>query len=287
MRLYHTAAAVGAFAVWWAAPLYLLARVDPYTAAFWRFAAASLVFALLAAAGGTEERTRWLRDGFTAGILLAFHMVLWFASLDALPALASTALVCTYPAMIAVYEALRGETSRAKLLVAPILAAATLAALGEPGDARGAALALASALAATGYFLVIRRARRRGVSSNPLMATASGTAAALVLIAAFATRHNPLAPPPSSIPYLAGLALVPTVLGHGLVSYAMRGLTATTATGLILTEPLGAGLLSYLILGDTPTPRQLTYSALALLAAAVAVYEPRINQRGASKGEGR
>ncbi len=281
MRAYYAAAAIGAFAVWWAAPLYLLARVDPYTAAFWRFAAASLVFALLSAAGGARMAATWLRDGLAAGALLALHMVLWFASLDVIPALASTALVCTYPAMIAVYEALRGETSRAKLLVAPVLAAAALAALGERSDAMGAALALSSALAATGYFLVVRRARRRGAPSNPLMSIASGTAAVIVLAAALAAHRNPLAPPPASIPYLAGLALVPTVLGHGLVSYAMRGLTATTATGLILTEPLGAGLLSYLILGDKPTLRQLTYSALALLAAAAAVYEPRITRRQA------
>jgi len=48
------------------------------------------------------------------------------------------------------------------------------------------------------------------------------------------------------------LALVPQLLGHLSLNWALRFVSATLVTIAVLGEPVGANILAFLILGETP-----------------------------------
>ncbi|PYQ50593.1 MAG: hypothetical protein DMF78_15355 [Acidobacteria bacterium] len=67
------------------------------------------------------------------------------------------------------------------------------------------------------------------------------------------------------------LALVPTVLGHGLVNRSLRRIPAPTVGLFLLGEPLGASALAYAVFGEVPGPLTLAGGVLVLAALVVVV----------------
>ena len=67
------------------------------------------------------------------------------------------------------------------------------------------------------------------------------------------------------------LALVPTVLGHGLVNRSLRCIPAPTVGLFLLGEPLGASALAYAVFGEVPGPLTLAGGVLVLAALVVVV----------------
>ena len=63
-----------------------------------------------------------------------------------------------------------------------------------------------------------------------------------------------------------GLALVPTLGGHGLVNRALRHLPAPTVGLFMLGEPVGATLLAFLVFGQRPSPATLLGGGIVLVA---------------------
>ena len=266
----YAATLIGVLAVWWAAVLVKLAGVTPPVAAWWRFVVGGVVVTLEALLRGEGPSPRPAL--LAAGALLYLHILLWFHSLEAAPILASTALVTTYPVFIAVAEVIMGEVPfwKAFLVSAPLIAAAAYAASGV--NPAACLESLSSALAVSGYFLILRRARLAGLSADSIASSTYLAAAGLATIHDMLAGVNPLAVPQSSLPYLVALGLVPMALGHTLLNYALAYLPATVVTGAVLTEPLGAALLGRLILGETPPPEHLALALTLLAASAAALY---------------
>ncbi len=277
----YVAAAIGVFAVWWAAPLVRLAAVQPPVAAWWRFTVGGLAVALVSRVRGSGVAL----GAYTlaAGILLYVHILLWFYSLEATTVLASTALVTTYPVFIAAFEAVQGEIPRWKalLVAAPIAAAAAYSANGV--EAVPAAEALLSSLSVAGYFLLLRRARLQGLDADSLAAATYMTAAAASTLHLSMLGENPLMVKPASIPYLVALGLIPMAVGHTLLNYALAYLPATIVTSTVLTEPLGAALLTRILVGETPPPAHIILSLLLLAATAAALYPQTATSRLAQR----
>jgi drug/metabolite transporter (DMT)-like permease len=65
---------------------------------------------------------------------------------------------------------------------------------------------------------------------------------------------------------LVGLALVPTLLGHGLVNRSLRLLPAPVVGLFLLGEPIGASLLAYAFFAEVPSAWTLAGGALVLAA---------------------
>lgn len=61
------------------------------------------------------------------------------------------------------------------------------------------------------------------------------------------------------------LALVPTVLGHNSLNWALRYLPATMVSIVVLGEPVGASILAILALGEIPSLLEVLGSFLTLL----------------------
>jgi drug/metabolite transporter (DMT)-like permease len=116
----------------------------------------------------------------------------------------------------------------------------------------GDLLAVAGALAASGYLLAGRFVRPHlELTAYTLGAYGS---AALLLLAFSAVTATPLSGfTGETYLMLILLAIIPQLIGHTTFNWTLKFLSPTTVAVLILGEPLGATLLAYLFLGEKVT----------------------------------
>ena len=82
--------------------------------------------------------------------------------------------------------------------------------------------------------------------------------------------------PPSPLParafgWLLALAVVPTVIGHGLVNVSLRAIPAPTVGLFLLGEPVAASALAYVVFGERPGALTLAGGALVMAALVLVV----------------
>jgi drug/metabolite transporter (DMT)-like permease len=249
-----------------------------------RLTVAALVLApfALRRAGGEMRRLPRRELGLCAlsGALLAVHFWSWITSLEHTSVASSTALVTTNPLWVALASAilLRERPGRAAIagilltLVGSVLIFAADASRAPSPDSTpmfGNVLALAGALAASGYLLVGRALRAR-VSLTAYIWLAYSTAAALLLVAAFAIGVSIMSLPSAAWMFMVALALGPQLIGHTTFNWALRRLTATFVAVAILGEPVGAAILAWLFFNEGFTAFQLTGFVLLLAGIFVA-----------------
>ena len=271
---------VGVVAMSCAAVLVRLAEAPPLAVAAFRLViAATILLPVGIARAGNEISlllARQWRLLVLAGVLLALHFALWIASLSHTSVASSVVLVTATPLFVALAswvlfkERLRKATFGG---IAISLAGALL--IGYAGVTRGGAalsgnlLALSAAMAMAGYLLIGRRVRRD--AGLLAYSTVVFAVAALVLLAAAIVSRTPFAGY-SNATYGAMLllALVPQLVGHMSLNWALRFLPATMVTVAVLGEPVGATLLAWGALGESPTPLELGGGGLMLLGVATA-----------------
>lgn len=232
--------------------------------------------------------------GIAAGAFLAVHFATWISSLEYTSVASSAALVTTNPIWVglASWLILREPPARAAAIGIALSMAGSLAIL--LGDAPGAggkapllgnALALAGAVAVSGYFLVGRTLRHR-VSLLVYIWIAYGAAALLLIVAAVteavaamgAASVASSAPDPAALalaPWIgwlcvAGLAVGPQLLGHTAFNWSLRRLSATFVAVSILGEPLGSAFFAWLLFGEGISATQSVGFALLLAGIVVA-----------------
>lgn len=230
------------------------------------FAAPSLARAWPALSG--RRRAVLLASGVSLGV----HFATWIASLSYTSVAASVLLVNTTPLFTLLFSWwFLGERASKSVLVAMgvALAGAVLIAAGDWSDGvaslRGDALAMAGAVTLSLYHVIGRGLR----DALPLAAYVLGVwATAAATIAVLATSaHVPLfAYPLRTFGIFLALAVVPTVLGHGLVNRSLRRIPAPIVGLFLLGEPIGASVLAYAIFGEVPGRLTLAGGVLVLAA---------------------
>ena len=65
-----------------------------------------------------------------------------------------------------------------------------------------------------------------------------------------ATAHAPVY---LLLPYMAGLVIGSTLLGHAVFAYALSGVSANVISFALLGEPVGAMIFSMIFFGEVPT----------------------------------
>jgi drug/metabolite transporter (DMT)-like permease len=219
-----------------------------------------------------------------SGVLLAIHFASWIASLEYTSVASSVALVSTNPLWVGLASLLILRERLAPLMVAGIALTIAGSALIGISDSSGAdasnamfgnLLALAGAMAGSGYFLIGRTVRPRMSILAYIWLVYSVSAIALLIAATVISTTNanglPLVgyPPPVYL-LLLGLAVGPQMLGHTSFNWALRYLSATFVTISILGEPIGSALLALLFFGETFQPLQLAGFLLLLVGIVVA-----------------
>lgn len=224
--------------------------------------AAAVLAPFVWARAGAELRALPLRALLlpaASGILLALHFWTWIASLEYTSVASSTVLVTTNPLWVAVASAfLLRERPGARTVagIALTVVGSALIFISDAGrsdagaaPALGNSLALAGALAASGY-LLIGRALRGGMGLLVYVWLAYSAAAVTLLIAVAVTGQSPAGLSANAWWFIVALALGPQLLGHTAFNWALRRLTATFVAVAILGEPVGSAALAWLLLGE-------------------------------------
>jgi drug/metabolite transporter (DMT)-like permease len=214
-----------------------------------------------------------------SGVALGVHFATWTLSLSYTSVAASVLLVNTAPLFtLAFSRVLLGETVSPAVLGAMglALAGAVLIAVGDwaGGSVKGDLLAIAGA-ATLSLYHVAGRGLRRALPLRAYMLGAWGTAAATIAAFALAARTPLTGYPPRTLLVFLALAVLPTLVGHGLVNRSLRLLPAPTVGLFLLGEPVAAGLLAYLIFGERPGGWAMAGGAVVLAALAVVTREGR------------
>ncbi len=261
------------------------AAAPPLAVAFQRVFLASLLLvpfagrALLACWPRLAPRERLLLLG--SGVALALHFATWIASLSYTSVAVSVLLVNTAPVFTVLLSwALlhEGVPPRVLAAIAVALVGAALTARGDfedaPGSLLGVALALLGAVTLSAY-QVIGRGLRSRLPLDAYVLGVWGTSALTLAALALASGTSLFAHPPRSYAAFVGLALLPTLGGHGLVNLSLRRLPAPTVGLFLLGEPVGASILAFFLFGETPSGLTLAGGGLVLAALAAVVVTAR------------
>ncbi|MFQ3663543.1 MAG: DMT family transporter [Chloroflexaceae bacterium] len=261
------------------------AEVPSLSIAAWRLTLAALLLTPLAwFRAGPELRSLRRRDlllGVASGAFLAAHFASWISSLAYTSVASSVALVATNPLWVGLASILFFRERlgwRILVGIAATLLGTLLIGLSDqmnssaPAPALGNALALAGAVAASGY-LLIGRDLRRHLSVLAYIYVVYSTAAVALVLWALVARQPLFGFPPYAYLLLLGLAIGPQLLGHTAINYALSALSATFIAIAILGEPVGSALLAFVVFGERFAPLQLAGFVLLLVGILIASQE--------------
>ena len=235
--LLYSVVALGVAAISCAAVLIRLAEAPSLAIAAYRLGLASLVTAPMALARDyqglrslTDSQLLWC---LASALALAVHFAAWIASLEHTSVASSVVLVTTSPILIAAISHVVYQERLTASVTGGIVLGVTggvAVALGDwaAGDDElfGDLLALVGAVAAGAYFLIGRRVRRS--LSNVSYIALVYLGAALALMAAVGTTATPLAGFGTETYWILILiALVPQILGHSSLNWALETRTET------------------------------------------------------------
>lgn len=228
--------------------------------AAWRLTFASAVLLPYAWASRRAEIRRYTgrewRLLLAAGAFLATHFALWIVSLEHTSVASSVVLVTTGPVWsgIGSWLILRERPSRS-LAAGIVLALVGTVVVGWVDLSRGGghllgdALALAGAVMMASYLMVGRKVRGHH-SLVAYTAPVYGIAAAALLLTTVLSGQALLGYPPAAYGWMLAMALVPQLIGHSALNWALRHLSATYVAVSTMAEPVGSGALAYLLLGE-------------------------------------
>ena len=220
--------------------------------------------------------TEWLLAA-ASGVFLALHFAAWVTSLEYTSVTSSVVLDATSPLWVAIgsWLLLRERLTR-PVIFGLIVAVAGSLVIGFGDMIQGArsasllgnSLALVGALMVTGYWLIGRRVRG-SLSLAPYVAIVYSMAAVVLLMMVGGARQSLTGYDTITYVWMVLLALVPQLVGHSSFNWALARLPAVFVAVATLCEPIGATVLAYFLLGETPTTIRMLGAALVLAGIAV------------------
>ena len=281
------ALALGAFAISLAAIFFRLAApVDPLLASALRLALAALALAWPAWRARRAGRlgADVLRAGAWCGLAYAVHFGAWVASLGMTSVAASVTLVTATPLMLAMVALVTGtDLPGARVGAALVIAGAGIVLIGAAdasggpdGSLLGDALALVGA-AAMGVYLLVARRLGSALDALAFSAIAAGVGALLLAascLARVALGGSIALPGAEALGWIALSALIPQLVGHTLLTWALRRATPVSVGLATMAEPVFSTLLAWAWLGEIPAGLVLAGCALTLAGIGVGVTRP-------------
>lgn len=223
---------------------------------------------------GLTKRELGLLAG--AGVFLGLHFVTWITSLSHTTVASSVVLVTTGPVFVALGSwLLLGERPGLRTALGIGMAllgsvAISWADLGRGGSQwLGNLLALTGAVMVAGYLMIGRRAR----ASRSLVAYSGlvyAMAAVTLLLLSALTGQALLGFSPKAYLWVLGMALVSQLVGHSVLNWALRHISATYVAMVTMAEPIGSGILALLLFREAVPLSTLLGGALILAGIYVA-----------------
>lgn len=276
---------VGVVAVSFAALFIRLAQAPPLAIASYRLVLAALPVLLLALWRRWDElrslTAAELRATVVSGLCLAGHFATWVASLKYASVASSVALVTTSPFFVAGFAFLFvGERVSRRMLLAIAVCTAGGLVIGAadfasgPRALYGDGLALAGAAFAAAYFALGRRVRAR-VSLLAYVGIVYPLSALGLLTLTLAARQPLGGFSARTYLFFALLAIVPQLIGHSSLNWALGYLSAPFVAIAVLGEPVLSTILAALFLAERPGPERIAGGLLILAGVYLALREER------------
>lgn len=288
----YLALAIGVLAVSSAAIWVRASALPPVVLAFYRLAFAAAGLWAVWVAGAVRGRRsrfdgppRWRRWAIVAGMSLAAHWSVWFASLRLTSVLSSTVLVTTQPVWVVLLAwALwreRVRVAQAGGLAVALAGSAVIAAAdawhagrsGDPaaalaeafstGGLAGDFLALLAAVLVSVYLLTGQRLRPR-VPLLPYLLVVYTTGALALVPVCLATGQSLAGWPWREMAVALGLAVIPTLVGHSALNLVVGRVGASVVATAVLGEPVGASALALVLFGEWPSALHVAGAGLIL-----------------------
>ncbi len=202
---------------------------------------------------------RWLMA--LAGVCLGLHFTFWLSSLYYTSVASASVLVTIHPIIMIVVERLwKGRKFPPATWAGVILAFAGSVMLGI-SDSRmeqdfadplfGNMLALSAAVIFVVYLMIGREIRQRREWIDYVFPVYFFAAATCLLIA-LGGGKNLANIGTAGLLAGAGLAFGPQIIGHGSMNYAVKYVSPTLLSTLVLAEPIFASFLAFLFFAEVP-----------------------------------
>lgn len=197
-----------------------------------------------------------------AGIALGLHFTLWTSSLFYTSVASASVLVTIHPIMLILAERVIYKMKFATAVwIGVIIAFGGSVLLGVSdyntestfeNPLLGNLMAFSAAAIFAVYFLIGRKIRQNR-SWLGYVFPVYGYAAATCLVILLIVEGIPERLDPLLLWIGLALAVGPQLMGHGSLNYAVKYVSPTLLSTLILTEPIFATILAFFIIGELPT----------------------------------
>lgn len=211
-----------------------------------------------------------------AGFCLGLHFSFWIASLYYTSVASASVLVTIHPVMLIVAESLIFKRRFNSMvwfgvflacLGSVILGFADQADGGNfPNPVLGNVLAFTAAVIFVFYFLIGRKIRQKAEWIDYVFHVYLHAAVTCILLTLIWSGGWPYLSVSSLYVGLA-LAAGPTIIGHGSMNYAVKYISPTILSTLILSEAVIAAIAAYFLFGELPSI--LSMGAMVMILAGV------------------
>lgn len=223
-----------------------------------------------------------------SGIFLALHFASWITSLQYTSIASSVVLVTTTPLWVALLSpiVLKEPVSKSVLIGLFVSMAGTvIVSLADAcefanGGMRcnsqlfsenalwGNFLALFGAWMAAGYFMIGRHLRK-SLTTIPYAALVYGIAAFILVLIVIISKEPIFSYSGKTYLWLLALGVFPQLLGHSLLNWSLKYISAAYVSLMLLGEPIGTIILASLFLKEIPTLFEGVGAALIMIGIVI------------------
>ncbi len=220
---------------------------------------------------------RHLRASIWPGVILAVHFISWIIGARMTPTANASLIVNLVPLAMPFFLLwLADEPLTRDEIIATAVALAGVVVLTasdlnlSPTYFLGDLLCFGSMLFYAFYMALGRR--NRTFPSVWLYLVPLYAVAALVSMGVALFFVNPIQPYPArEVALILGLGIVPTVVGHSLINYAMKHFRGQLVSIINMCQFVFAGILAYFLFGEVPAVSFYVASAMLVLSAWIVV----------------
>lgn len=263
-------------------------EMTPFTLAAFRGILGALLLSLAARAFAGPAPAQTLRERGHVALLallgIVANQVLFITGLHRTTATHATLLIATVPVFTILAGLLLGRErpSARRLLGVPLAFGGVVFLLDPAGLSFGSGTLVGDVLvtlnaAAYAFFLVGARdvLAKRSALSFVAQAFRYGAVPIVLIALPDLFRFRPGELSASAVSALAGVVLLATVGAYSLNAWALARTGASTTAFFIYVQPLFAGSLAFLALGEKPSPRLFGAAALIFAGVAFAIWPAR------------
>ena len=212
--------------------------------------------------------------------MLAFHFITWIGSLQFTSVAHALMLGSTGPIFALLLAPIfLQEIIERRAVVAVLFATAGVVIIAAQDWQAGSTLnpfigdmlAIASAVFVTLYFLTARK-MRNDLPLTPYLFLVYGSSGVVLLVISLVVGYPLLDYPLETHFFMLLLALVPTGVGHSLITWAARRVEVYKVNLAVIGEPLLATVLAYLIFHEVPGWAFYLGAALVVVGIFVALW---------------